>query len=77
MTLVLMGLGVRELSMNSLAIPMIKRVIRQSTAQEARALVQRVLRLSTPGEVEEEVLRTMDRIFPNRTFAGGDEDTQA
>ena len=71
-----LGLGVRELSMNPLAVPMIKRVVRQSSLQAARDLVDRVMALSTPAEVEAEVVRTMADLFPGRTYVTEDEDTQ-
>lgn len=75
MTMVLMGLGVRELSMNPRALPAIRRIIRNSTAKAAKALADKILHLSTSNEVEAEVLRTMKALFPNQGF-GLDEDTQ-
>jgi phosphotransferase system enzyme I (PtsI) len=76
MTLLLLGLGVRELSMNALALPMIKRVIRTSTVEAARRLLARVLELSTPAEIEEEVMRAADELFPNQ-LRPEEEDTQS
>jgi phosphotransferase system enzyme I (PtsI) len=64
MTLVLIGLGVRELSMNALALPAIKRVVRAATAEQARTLAQRALRLCTAQEVEAEILRAMEIVMP-------------
>jgi phosphoenolpyruvate-protein phosphotransferase (PTS system enzyme I) len=61
MTLVLVGMGVRELSMTAQAVPTVKRVIRAATIDQARVLAQRVLTLSTADEVEEEIQRvTLD-----------------
>jgi phosphoenolpyruvate-protein phosphotransferase (PTS system enzyme I) len=79
MTLVLMGLGVRELSMNALAVPVIKRVIRGVTGKIANDLAHRILRLSTSSDVEAEILRTIAEVFPHQTFSVPgleDEDTQ-
>lgn len=46
LALVLLGLGLDELSMNPTAIPMVKSVIRGMTLRDARALAMRVLDLS-------------------------------
>jgi phosphotransferase system enzyme I (PtsI) len=67
MTLVLLGLGVRELSMNALSLPAIKRVVRAATAEQARALAQRVMSLCTAQEVEAEILRAMEVVMPGPT----------
>jgi phosphotransferase system enzyme I (PtsI) len=64
MILLLMGMGIRQLSMNALAMPAIKRLIRISSGSEAVGLAQRVLCLSTPEEVAAEVRSTMQRLFP-------------
>jgi phosphotransferase system enzyme I (PtsI) len=62
--LVLLGLGFSELSMNPLAIPRIKRLIRQTTLTEARELVEVLLRLPTAAEVVTTLEGEMSRRFP-------------
>jgi phosphotransferase system enzyme I (PtsI) len=64
-TLVLIGLGVTELSMNGPAIPVVKKVIRGSRAAEARALVDRLLSLTFADEIERLVNDEMHRRFPD------------
>lgn len=49
--LVLLGLGLFDLSMTPSAIPMIKRVIRSVDLKEARAIATHALTLTTPAEV--------------------------
>lgn len=73
MTMVLLGLGVRVLSMSALAVPAVKRVVRSSRASDARALAQRVLSLPTASDVESEIIETMSRLFPGERFVPGDE----
>jgi phosphotransferase system enzyme I (PtsI) len=63
-TLVLIGLGVTELSMNGPSIPIVKQVIRGSRAVEARALVDRLLSLTFADDIEREVREEMHRRFP-------------
>jgi phosphoenolpyruvate-protein phosphotransferase (PTS system enzyme I) len=48
---ILLGLGLEELSMNSRAIPFIKKLIRSITMEEARKDFKKVLRLNTAREV--------------------------
>lgn len=48
---VLLGLGVRELSMSPIAIPRIKEVVRRVSAADARALGREALAMSTAEEV--------------------------
>jgi phosphotransferase system enzyme I (PtsI) len=62
--LVLIGLGVSELSMNGPSIPLVKRVIRAAKAGDGRALVARLLALTTADDIEREVKAEMARRFP-------------
>jgi len=62
--LVLIGLGVTELSMNGPSIPFVKRVIRAARASDAEALVDRLLALTAADEIEREVRTEMARRFP-------------
>jgi len=73
MTLVLLGLGVRDLSMSAQAIPVIKRLIRGTTIDDARMLAKNVLTLSTPQEVEVEILTTMEAYFPDLSSTAASE----
>jgi phosphotransferase system enzyme I (PtsI) len=63
-TLVLLGLGLDELSMNGPSIPPVKRVIRSSSAREGRELLDRLLLLTTADDIEREVRGEMTRRFP-------------
>jgi phosphotransferase system enzyme I (PtsI) len=51
-TLVLLGLEVDDLSMNAAALPLVKRMIRQANAAEAKKLAEHVLTLSSAEEIE-------------------------
>ncbi|HOW42207.1 MAG TPA: phosphoenolpyruvate--protein phosphotransferase [Candidatus Omnitrophota bacterium] len=51
-TLILLGLGIDEMSMPSLAIPQIKYIIRSVTMAEARTIVEEAMSLSTAKAVE-------------------------
>jgi len=61
---VLLGLGVAELSMNAMAIPMAKHIIRMITIEEARKIARHALRLVTVEEVNDYVAQEMNRRFP-------------
>jgi phosphotransferase system enzyme I (PtsI) len=63
--LVLIGLGVTELSMNGPSIPLVKRVIRSARASDGRALLERLLALTTADDIEREVRAEMMRLFPD------------
>ena len=63
-TLVLLGLGLDELSMNGPSIPLVKRVIRSASAREGRELLDRILQLNTADDIEREVRGEMARRFP-------------
>ncbi len=62
--LVLLGLGIHELSMNGPSIPLVKRVVREARASDGQALLARLLELTTAGEIEAEVKSEMARRFP-------------
>ncbi|WP_242346240.1 phosphoenolpyruvate--protein phosphotransferase [Anaeromyxobacter terrae] len=62
--LVLIGLGVSELSMNGSAIPLVKRVVRAARAADGRELVDRLLSFTTADDIEREVRTEMLRRFP-------------
>jgi phosphotransferase system enzyme I (PtsI) len=60
----LLGLGIEELSMNARAIPLIKKVIRSITIEEARTDFENVLKLNTASEVRAYVFDRMKNILP-------------
>jgi phosphoenolpyruvate-protein phosphotransferase (PTS system enzyme I) len=62
--LVLLGLGVSELSMNGPSIPMVKRILRAAKAADGRLLVERLLSLTFADDIEREVREEMTRRFP-------------
>jgi len=64
-TLVLVALGVGELSMSGTAIPMVKQLIRSSSRAEAKELLERALDFPTAEETEKYVRGEMARRFPD------------
>jgi phosphotransferase system enzyme I (PtsI) len=67
--LVLLGLGLSELSMNGASVPLVKRVIRAASAADGRRLLERILELTAADDIEREVQAEMVRRFPG-LFAG-------
>jgi len=61
---VLLGLGLRALSMAPRQIPMVKTIIRSTRLSEAEKLVEEIMGLATEEEVEDVVNRTMRQRFP-------------
>lgn len=61
---VLLGLGLRTLSMAPRQIPMIKSIVRATRLSDAERLTEEVMRLRTEDEVEEAVHRAMKDRFP-------------
>jgi phosphotransferase system enzyme I (PtsI) len=61
--LVLLGLNIDQLSMNALSIPYLKKILRESTFQEAQKLVQVCQTFSTAKEVETYVHEQMANRF--------------
>lgn len=70
-TWVLVGLGITELSMSPSAIPVIKHILRGSTAAEMRALAAEVLQTSDGRVADELVLAAMRARFPEHLRHGG------
>nr|HPI58540.1 hypothetical protein [Syntrophales bacterium] len=64
-TMVLLGLELDELSMNSLVIPRVKKIIRAVNMKECRALLKKVLTMSTASEIEYYVRNYMNKKFPD------------
>lgn len=62
--LVLLGMELDELSMNHLAIPRIKKIIRESTLKESKSMLKRALSFNTASEVRSYVQKYMARRFP-------------
>ena len=73
LVLVLLGLGLRNLSMAPRQIPLIKSIIRASTMAEAQRLAKAALTLRTEGEVEDLVYNVMYDRFPVELDDGQDD----
>jgi phosphotransferase system enzyme I (PtsI) len=63
-SLILLGLELDELSMNHLAIPRVKKIIRESTLQESKLLLKRAMSFNTAAEVRACVQEYMFERFP-------------
>jgi phosphotransferase system enzyme I (PtsI) len=61
---VLLALGIGELSMAAFSIPLVKRIVRDSTLAEARELLSDALRRERAADVRERVLERMAARFP-------------
>jgi phosphotransferase system enzyme I (PtsI) len=70
--LILLGMELDELSMNSLAIPRIKKIIRESTLEESKLMLKKALSFNTASEVRAYVNDYMVRRFPDE-FKNEDE----
>jgi phosphoenolpyruvate-protein phosphotransferase (PTS system enzyme I) len=70
-TMILLGLELDELSMNPLAIPRVKKIIRGSTLKEAKALLSQVMALSSVAEIRGLVDATMRQRFPEEFQVNG------
>lgn len=62
-TLVLLAMGFDELSMTAGQIPVVKRIIRNLSRAEARAVLEECLGLSSAEEIERHLRAEMDRRF--------------
>jgi len=60
----LIGLELDELSMTPLAIPRIKKIIRETTVEEAKRLLADIMALTVTDEIEEYITHYMVKRFP-------------
>lgn len=63
--MILLGLEIDELSMNPLAIPKVKKVIRGSTVKESKELLEKVMAFTSAVEIREFVNNYMRNRFPD------------
>lgn len=64
-TSLLLGLELDGLSMTPLAIPRVKRIIRESTLKDSKKLLKKVMSFHRTDEIEEYVREHMSRRFPD------------
>jgi phosphotransferase system enzyme I (PtsI) len=70
-TMILLGLGLDELSMNPLAIPRVKKIIRGATVKESKVLLDKAMALSSALEIRAFVEAAMRKRFPEEFPANG------
>jgi phosphotransferase system enzyme I (PtsI) len=70
---VLMGLGLRNLSMAPRQIPVVKSIIRSTQMEDAERLLAQALTMSTETEVEDLVYGAMNKRFPLELTDGEEE----
>jgi phosphotransferase system enzyme I (PtsI) len=68
-TMILLGLELDELSMNPLAIPRVKKIIRGSTLRESKELLEKVTTFPTAAEIDRFVRSYMTQRFPEDFLA--------
>jgi phosphotransferase system enzyme I (PtsI) len=61
----LLGIGINELSMNGVRIPLIKKIIRSISVNEAKADLEKILLLNTAYEVREFIEKRIEPLIPN------------
>lgn len=62
-SLILLGFGLDELSMNAFAIPRVKRIIRNITMEDARNISEKVLILATAQDIKDYLKNTIKSRF--------------
>ena len=65
LALIVIGLGLRELSMVATAIPEVKKLIRSISLKDIEELASRVMNYSTADEVKKEIQSSVERLVPN------------
>jgi phosphotransferase system enzyme I (PtsI) len=63
-TLLLVGLGLRSLSMSAIVVPQVKRIIRAATLAQAQAIAEGALALDTAAKVSEFLRDRTEQIVP-------------
>jgi len=69
---ILLGMELNELSMNHLAIPRIKKIIRESSLEESKSVLKKALTFSTASEVRAFVHSFVAKRFPDEFCAEDD-----
>ncbi len=67
--ILLLGLGLDELSMNPVSIPLIKQMIRSLNYSDAREIFEHCLTLATAQDTNEYLLEKINQFFPSGFFA--------
>ena len=70
-SLVLLALGIDSFSMNPADIPPVKRVLRASTVEDAKKLLDAAMSFSSHDEIERYVLEQMQKRFPHIFHGAG------
>jgi phosphotransferase system enzyme I (PtsI) len=65
LALIVIGLGLKDLSMVATNIPEVKKLIRTISLKDVEQLASRVLDFSTSDEVKEEIQSSVERLVPN------------
>jgi phosphotransferase system enzyme I (PtsI) len=65
-TMLLLGLGLRQLSVTPSAIPEIKRIIRTVTISQCEAVASRALTLENARDIKSYLKEELKRILPDR-----------
>lgn len=63
-TIILLGLGVDEISVNPVMVPVIKQIVRGLSIEEAREVAHRVLRERRAKDVQSYLEKMMGSRFP-------------
>jgi phosphotransferase system enzyme I (PtsI) len=63
-TLILLGIGLDELSMNGPSLPVVKKIIRSVKYQQAAEMAYLALNLSSASEIADRIGKQMGRLFP-------------
>jgi len=66
--ILLLGLGLDELSMNPVSVPLIKQMIRSISYADAQQVADHCLTLPTAQDINEYLLEKMNQLFPSGFF---------
>ncbi len=67
--IILLGMGLDELSMNPNSIPLIKQMIRSIRYSDAREILEHCLTMGTAQQINEYLLEKINQFFPSGFFA--------
>ena len=63
--MMLLGFGVEQLSMNAVAIPMIKSLVRRLNRADAEQILEECLQMATAREIEEFAVQRLKAVYPD------------